>query len=169
MMDRVLSWSFGLGLAALLLAMSFQKFFGLDPNPDFGLIEARSGIGFFEPGLRYITGGLEFLAAVLVIWPAMRSRGAMLGLVVAIGAIGFHLSPWLGWQIPMPGPLSEALAQGLNAQQIAALNLPTDKGAMFLLAIAIALMSAISIFVERGAARAREAASKPRHHVSSFA
>jgi uncharacterized membrane protein YphA (DoxX/SURF4 family) len=156
MMDRVLSWSFGLGLAALLLAMSFQKFLGLDPNPVFGLIEARSGIGFFEPGLRYVTAVLELLAAALVLWPATRKRGAQLGLLVAAGAIAFHLSPWLGWQVPKPGPLSQALAQGLSAQQIDALNLPTDKGAMFLLALAIAALAVVSIFVERGLARAKE-------------
>lgn len=169
MMDRVLSWSFGLALAGLLLAMSFQKFFGLDPNPVFGLIAARSGIGFFEPGLRYITGALELIAAVLVLWPALRKRGAQLGLVVALGAIAFHLSPWLGWQIPKPDALSQALAQGLSAQQIAALNLPTDKGAMFLLAVAIAALAGVSIFVERGLARTREAEAKPHHHVTSFA
>jgi uncharacterized membrane protein YphA (DoxX/SURF4 family) len=149
MMDRVLSWSFGLALAGLLLAMSFQKFFGLDPNPIFGLIAARSGIGLFEPGLRYVTAVLELVAAVLVLWPAMRQRGAILGLVVALGAIAFHLSPWLGWQVPKLGPLSHALAQGMTAAQIDALNLPTDKGAMFLLAVAIAALAGVSIFIER--------------------
>ncbi|MBX3479895.1 MAG: hypothetical protein KF842_05815 [Caulobacter sp.] len=169
MMDRVLSWSFGLALAGLLLAMSFQKFFGLDPNPVFGLIEARSGIGLFEPVLRYVTGALELIAAGLVLWPAMRKRGAQLGLVVALGAIGFHLSPWLGWQIPKLDALSRALAQGMTAQQIDALNLPTDKGAMFLLAVAIAALAGVSIFVEQGLARSREAAAKPHHPVTSFA
>ena len=149
MMDRVLSWSFGLALAGLLLAMSFQKFFGLDPNPVFGLIAAKSGIGLFEPGLRYVTAVLELVAAGLVVWPAMRQRGAMLGLFVALGAIVFHLSPWLGWQIPRPGPLSQALAQGMTAAQIDALNLPTDKGAMFLLAVAIAALAGLSILIER--------------------
>lgn len=168
MMDRVLSWSFGLALAGLLLAMSFQKVFGLDPNPVFGLIALKSGIGFFEPGLRYITAGLEFAAAVLVVWPAMRLRGAQLGLFVAAGAIVFHLSPWLGWEIPKPGPLSAALAQGLTVQQIEALNIPTDHGAMFLLAVAIAAVSVGSIFAERGLARSK-AASKVHRPVGAFA
>jgi hypothetical protein len=167
MMDRVLSWSFSLALAALLLAMSFQKVFGLDPNPVFGLIEARSGIGFFEPGLRYITAALELIAAGLAIWPATRKRGAQLGLLVALGAIAFHLSPWLGWQIPSPVRLSQALAQGMTAAQIDALNLPTDKGAMFLLAGAIAALAVFSIFVERGQAYAR--AHKVTRPVGAFA
>lgn len=168
MMDRVLSWSFGLALAGLLLVMSFQKFFGLDPNPVFGLIAARSGIGLFEPGLRYVTAVLELIAAALVLWPAMRQRGAMLGLFVAAGAIVFHLSPWLGWQVPKAGPLSQALAQGMTAAQIEVLNLPTDKGAMFLLAVAIAVLAGISIFVERNNLfAATHPASKPER--ASFA
>lgn len=168
MMDRVLSWSFSLALAGLLLAMSFQKFFGLDPNPVFGLIAARSGIDLFEPGLRYVTAVLELVAAGLVLWPAMRQRGAMLGLFVAAGAIVFHLSPWLGWQVPKAGPLSQALAQGMTAAQIDALNLPTDKGAMFLLAVAIAALAAMSIYVERNNAQAvSHPASKPER--ASFA
>ncbi len=168
MMDRVLSWSFSLALAGLLLAMSFQKVFGLDPNPVFGLIAARSGIGLFEPGLRYVTALLELIAAGLVLWPAMRQRGAMLGLFVAGGAIVFHLSPWLGWQVPKAGPLSQALAQGMTAAQIDALNLPTDKGAMFLLALAIAALAAMSIYVERNNAfTASHPGSKPER--ASFA
>jgi hypothetical protein len=154
MMDRVLSWSFGLALAGLLLVMSFQKVFGLDPNPVFGLIAARSGISLFEPGLRYVTAVLELIAAALVLWPAMRQRGAMLGLFVAAGAIIFHLSP--------------CLAQGMTAAQIEALNLPTDKGAMFLLAVAIAVLAGISIFVERNNLfAATHPASKPER--ASFA
>lgn len=168
MMDRVLSWSFALALAGFLLAMSFQKFFGYDPNPVFGLIAARSGIDLFEPGLRYVTGVLELIAAALVLWPAMRQRGAMLGLFVAAGAIVFHLSPWLGWQVPKAAPLSQALAQGMTAAQIDALNLPTDKGAMFLLAIAIAALAVVSIFVERSNLWTRtHPASKPER--ASFA
>ncbi len=168
MMDRMLSWSFGLALAGLLLAMSYQKFFGFDPNPVFGLIAARSGIGLFEPGLRYLTAVLELVAAGLVLWPAMRQRGAMLGLFVALGAIAFHLSPWLGWQVPKPAQLSEALARGMTAAQIDALNLPTDKGSMFLLACAIAVLAVVSIFVERNNLFTRtHPASKPER--ASFA
>lgn len=168
MMDRVLSWSFGLALAGLLLAMSFQKFFGFDPNPVFGLIAAKSGIGLFEPGLRYLTAVLELVAAGLIIWPATRQRGAILGLFIALSALAFHLSPWLGWQIPKLGPLSQALAQGMTAAQIQALNLPTDGGTMALLAIVIAVLAGISIFVERSNLFARtHPASKPER--ASFA
>lgn len=168
MMERVLSWTFGLMLAALLFAVAIQKFVGLDPNPVFGLIEARSGLAFFEPGMRYFTGVLEMIAVALTLWPATRMRGAQLGLLVAAGAIAFHLSPWLGVQIPRLQDLSAALAQGRTAGEIAAMNLPTDKGAMFLLALAIAAVAVASIFVERAKFKA-EHAPKVRRPMGAFA
>lgn len=151
MMDRVLSWSFALGLAAFLLFMSFQKFFGLDPNPVFGLIEARSGIALVDPWLRWLTGLLELVAAGLVIWPATRIRGAMLGALVALGAIAFHLSPWLGWRVPLPEQASAALAAGATPEQMA--NLPTDQGALFLLALVIGALAVASYVTERNLVR----------------
>ena len=70
--------------------------------------------------------------------------------------------------MPRPVPLSQALAQGMTAAQIDALNLPTDKGAMFLLALAIAALAGISIFIERSNLFARtHPASKPER--ASFA
>lgn len=168
MMERVLSWTFGLMLAALLFAVGIQKFVGLDPNPVFGLIEARSGLGFFEPGLRYVTGVLEMAAVLLVLWPATRMRGAQLGLVVAIGAIGFHMSPWLGVRLPRLQDLSAALAQGRTPDEIAAMNLPTDNGTMFILAIFIAATAVVSIIVERAKAKA-ESAPKVRRPMGALA
>lgn len=167
MMERVLSWTFGLMLAALLFATALQKFVGLDPNPVFGLIEARSGLGFFEPGMRYATGVLELIAVGLVLWPVTRMRGAQLGLLVALGAIGFHLSPWLGVQVPRLQQLSAALAEGKDAAAIAAMNLPTDKGAMFLLALAIAAIAVASYFTER--AKVRADAPKAKRPMGAFA
>lgn len=167
MMERVLSWSFAIALAALLFAVSIQKFVGYDPNPVFGLIAARSGISFFEPGMRYVTGVLELIALALVLWPATRKRGAQLGLLVALGAIGFHLSPWLGVQVPRLADLSAALAQGKTAAEIAAMNLPTDKGAMFILAVAIAIVAVILVFVER--AKTVAMAPKPKRPIGAYA
>lgn len=168
MMERVLSWTFGLMLAALLFAVGIQKFVGLDPNPVFGLIAARSGLGFFEPGLRYVTGALEMAAVLLALWPATRMRGAQLGLVVAVGAIGFHLSPWLGVQLPHLPELSAALAQGRTPAEIAAMNLPTDNGTMFILAILIAAVAVVSIIVERAKAKA-ESAPRARRPMGALA
>lgn len=152
MMDRVLSWSFALALAAFLLFLSLQQLFGPSPNPVFGLIEARSGIAIFEPFVRWLVAALELVAAGLVVWPAMRMRGAQLALLVALGAIAFHLSPWLGWQVPNQEAVSAALRQGATAAQIQAMNLPTDNGAMFLLAIVIGMLAVVNILICRYAA-----------------
>lgn len=158
MMERVLSWAFGLMLAGLLFAVSIQKFVGLDPNPVFGLIAARSGVGLFEPWARYATGVLEMIAVALVLWPPTRGRDAQLALFVAAGAIAFHLSPWLGVQLPDLPAVSAALASGRTAAEIEAMNLPTDHGAMFILAVSIAAIAVASIYAERAVARA----SSPR-------
>lgn len=167
MMERVLSWAFGLMLAGLLFAVSIQKFVGLEPNPVFGLIAARSGLGLFEPWVRYGTGVLELIAVALVLWPAARREGAQLALFVAAGAIAFHLSPWLGVQLPDLTAVSAALAAGRSAADIEAMNLPPDHGAMFILAVSIAALAVASIYAERAVARA--AAPRPKRPIGALA
>ncbi len=154
MIERVFSWALALTLAGLLLFEVWQAFFWLTPNAVFGLIALRSGIGFFEPGMRYITGALEAGAVVLLLWPRMRVWGAELALVVVAGAIAFHLSPWLGIAVPRPDVLSPMLAHGYSSAELAEFHLPTDHGAMFLLALAIAALSIGLIFVERAKVKA---------------
>ena len=108
-------------LAAFMAFMGVQKFGG--PNPVFSYIAEQSGMGFFEPGFRMLTGGLELLAAALLVVgvfkvslasllsgiPSRMLRavlidgwlGAMLSAIVILGAIVFHLSPWLGINAPV--------------------------------------------------------------------
>ncbi|MDP1632168.1 MAG: hypothetical protein Q8L66_12190 [Caulobacter sp.] len=163
----MLSWTFGLTLAILLLFEVYQAFFWLDPNPVFGLIAIRSGIGLFEPGLRYVTGALELAAALLLLIPRWRGWGARLAGLVVLGAIGFHLSPWLGIQLPEPVGLSAALAAGRTVVEIDTMNLPADRGAMFILALAILALSVASILTEKAVAKAAE--PKPRKPMGAFA
>ncbi|MGF2565618.1 hypothetical protein ACQUWZ_27620, partial [Ralstonia pseudosolanacearum] len=85
-----------------------------------GLIAARSGVGLFEPVMRYVTGAAEVVAAALLLYPRTRSRGAMLALLIVVGALAMHLSPWLGVQVPDLTRTSAALAQGKTAMEIAA-------------------------------------------------
>lgn len=167
MMERVGSWTLSLTLVALLLFEAWQVFFWLNPNPVFGLIAARSGIGLFEPVGRYLTGVLEVVAAGLLLYPRTRSRGAMLALLIVLGALAMHISPWLGVQVPDLVRTSAALAQGKTALQIDAMNLPTDRGAMFLLALAIGLISIGSIAMER--AKMRAMAPKPKRPLGAYA
>lgn len=93
----------GLILAAFMVFMGAQKFTG--PNPIFSYIADQSGMGFFEPGVRMLTGAAELLAAALILAGLFLGRykscGPMLSLLIIIGAIGFHLSPWLGINAPV--------------------------------------------------------------------
>ncbi len=98
---NALRWILALVLAAFFAFMGVQKF-GAD-NAIFALIAERSGISLFEPFVRMATGAAELLTAVLLLWPKMRATGARLGLLILLGAIGFHLSPWLGLDVPGMG------------------------------------------------------------------
>jgi hypothetical protein len=168
MMERVLSWALALTLALLLFTVAYQSLSGPTPNAIFGMIALRSGIHAFEPYGRYAVSGLQLLAALVVIVPMTRRRGAMLALMLAFAAIVLHLSPWLGVDLAQGPAVSQALAQGHSAAQISAMGLPTDKGAMFLLAMAIAILSAGTILVEKAKVQAM-ARSKVRRPIGAFA
>jgi hypothetical protein len=168
MMERVLSWALGLTLAVLLLIVVFVQLTGPTPNPIFGLIAARSHIGLFEPWARYLVALVELVALAGVVYPKTRSRGALLALAVSLGAILLHLSPWLGIQLPQGAAVSQALAAGKSAAEISAMNLPTDKGGLFLLALAIAVLSAGTYYVEKAKVRAMSM-KKAKKPIGAFA
>lgn len=168
MMERVLSVTLGLTLAVLLLIVVFLQVSGPTPNPIFGLIAARSHIALFEPWARYLVALLEVVALAGVVYPKTRARGALLALALSLVAIILHLSPWLGVALPQGAAVSQALAAGKSAADIAAMNLPTDKGGMFLLALAIAVLSAGTYFVEQAKVRAMTM-KKAKKPIGAFA
>lgn len=91
---------------SLILATGFI-FFGVQKfgaeNIVFETIAERSGFTFFEPYVRVLTGVAELLTAIFLLAPRTRLTGAVMGTGVLIGAIGFHLSPWLGIHVPEVG------------------------------------------------------------------
>ena len=93
----IVRWILVLVLAAFFVFMGMQKF-GAE-NIIFATIAERSGISLFEPVVRMITGAAEILAALLLIVPKTRTNGARIALLILLGAIGFHLSPWLGTNV----------------------------------------------------------------------
>lgn len=167
MIERVLSWTFAIAIAVLLLFVLYQQLFGPVPNPVFGLVAVRSHIAVFEPWARYATALAELVAIALVLWPRMRVRGAMLSLAIAVVAVAMHLSPWLGVAVPRADAVAEVAGQGRTAAEIFAMNLPTDQGAMFLLALFIAGLSGVTIAVERAVAYA--GAHKVKRPAGAFA
>jgi uncharacterized membrane protein YphA (DoxX/SURF4 family) len=89
-----------------LLALAFIVF-GVQKIPPNNLIfqtlADNSGIGLFEPVIRVLTGVAELVAGGLLLFNRTRMTGAALGLLVLLGAVGFHLSPWLGINVPGVG------------------------------------------------------------------
>jgi len=168
MMERVLSWALSITLAVLLLIVAYQALSGPTPNAIFGMIALRSGVHAVEPYGRYLVCGLQLLAALLVLLPVTRRRGALLALVLSAAAVVLHLSPWLGVQLPQGAAVSQALAQGHSLAEISAMGLPTDKGALFLLATAIAILSVGSIIVEKAKIEAA-ARGKVKKPIGAFA
>jgi hypothetical protein len=151
---RIASWGLSLGLAAALVGMvGLPKLIGPDPNPIFALIAGRSGIALFEPYLRYATGVGEIAAALLLIWPRSRQIGALLASAITLSAIGFHLSPWLGVQLPNMTELMALLEQGKSVAEIDAMALPTDGGALFITALAFLAAALTILWLERSVPR----------------
>lgn len=147
---RLLSWALALGFAgALVFLVGLPKFIGPDPNPIFALIAGRTGVGLFEPYIRYATGAAELTAALLLIIPRTRFFGALLAGGVTLGAIGFHLSPFLGVQIPQMDRLVALLQEGRSVSEIDAMALPTDGGMLFMIALAFLVVAAALAWLER--------------------
>jgi uncharacterized membrane protein YphA (DoxX/SURF4 family) len=93
-------------ILSLILAAGFA-FFGVQKfgaeNIVFETLADRSGLSLFEPTIRYVTGLAELTVAVLFLIPRTRLLAALGGLAILVGAIGFHLSPWLGINVPTIG------------------------------------------------------------------
>lgn len=110
---HILSWLLSLFLIFILLHWTvhpwpdrpegFVIFF--DPpgtNVIFARIAEQSGMSFFEPLGRKIFGGVELLAAFLLLIPPLRRIGAGVACACFVTLIGLHLSPWLGMEISLP-------------------------------------------------------------------
>jgi uncharacterized membrane protein YphA (DoxX/SURF4 family) len=62
----------------------------------FQVLEDWSGLAWFEPHGRYLTGGAELLACILLFIPRLQSLGGLLSLALMTGAIFFHVFTPLG-------------------------------------------------------------------------
>ncbi|MBL1431322.1 MAG: DoxX family protein [Robiginitomaculum sp.] len=86
-------------LALFLIFMGVQKFLGA--NPVFSYLAETTGFALFEPVIRILTGVMEIIAALLLLWPTKRKYGALLAAAIIGGALVFHLSPFLGINAPV--------------------------------------------------------------------
>ncbi|MEM7768292.1 MAG: hypothetical protein AAF253_12510 [Pseudomonadota bacterium] len=142
LLRTLLSWL----LAAFIIFVFVQAAIHPLPNPPLGQVKLydlpgqnivfqtmadRSGMAVFEPSVRVLTALAELVAAFFLLLPWTRRFGAMLAAMIMVGAVGFHLSPWLGREIPV------SLEAGA----------PTDGGQLFMLAVAMLVASLLLIFV----------------------
>ncbi len=129
---KTVKWGIALLLAVFFVFMGVQKF-GSE-NVIFATIAERSGVGLFEPTARMLVGVSEIFAAVLLVIPATRFLGALLGLGILFGAVGFHLSPWLGIFVAMepggePSPMLFIMAMFFTGINLAVLNFEKNRAA----------------------------------------
>ncbi len=130
-------------LALFLISSGATKFAG---GHIFQYIEHQSGIDLFHPFSSSLVGAAEVIAGVLILLRRTRLAGALIASFVMVGAIGFHLSPWLGVSVPT------GLAEGATAPWTADDFVATTTVAPFALAIVTCLGS---LLVMRSAWRLR--------------
>ena len=136
----IASWALALFLAAMLLWIADQTLFPNEGrNVVFPMLAENSGYYLFEPTGRYVVSLLEVAAALLMILPWTRRIGAGIAILVTAGAVGAHLTPWLGIQVPTSmTPAVEGAA------------LPTDGGQLFYLSLGLLVASLVLFFVHPG-------------------
>lgn len=116
----------------------------------FQFIEHKSGIGLFHPFSNYVVGAAEVLAGAFILFRRTRLAGALVASFVMVGAVAFHLSPWLGVSTPT------GLTEGAAAPWTADGFVSTTTVVPFVLAIVTCFGS---LLVMRSAWRTRTGAS----------
>ena len=145
----MLSWLLALFLLAVYVNWTIHPlpdppegqviFFDLPgENVFFSLLATRSGVSMFEPTGRMIAGGLELVAAVLMLISPFRRLGAVLSALLCMFLAGVQMSPWLDIELP--------LKLGESA---------TDEGARFYLTLACLTASLLLFVVHPGRGRHR--------------
>lgn len=143
--NRILTYALGL----FLISSGMAKFTG---GHVFQYIEHKSGLDIFYPYVNHATGAAEILVGLLILVPATRLAGALGAAGIMAGAIGFHLSPWLGVSMPT------GLADGASAPWTAADFTQSTTSVTFALAI-VAFVRAMVIVRNEHRRRAAEVVS----------
>ena len=125
---RILTYALGL----FLISSGLAKFAG---GHVFQYIEYQSGLDVFFPYVNHATGVAEVLAGGFILFGTTRLVGSATAIGIMVGAVGFHLSPWLGISIP------NGLTEGATAPWTAADFSSTTSPMSFVLAIVSAAWS----------------------------
>lgn len=107
-MDRIKTYlplALAVWIAFVFVQSLFYKFSGSTESLHiFQTIEDWSGLGFFEPGMRWAVGLAELVASILVLLPATRPIGGLMASGIMTGAIFFHLVTPLGVAVAFKEP-----------------------------------------------------------------
>ena len=115
---KILSWGCRLTIAIIFIQTLRHKFLATDESVH---IFTQAGV---EPWGRILTGILELLASICILFPRTVWMGAMVTLVIMGGAIFFHITD-LG---------------------IVVLN---DRGGLFMLALTVFSFAIITLYIHR--------------------
>lgn len=137
--NRILTYALGL----FLISTGVAKFTG---GHVFQYIEFKSGLDIFYPYVNHATGAAEIAVGLLILVPVTRLVGALGAVAIMAGAIGFHLSPWLGVSMPT------GLAEGASAPWTAADFTASTTSVTFVLAV---VAFARAVVIVRGERRRR--------------
>ena len=151
----ILRWMLALGLGGFLIFFGVMKFTGgAHIFPYIEYKASAAGVPFAEmayPLGAYATGALELVAGLLLIAPMTRSLGSKLAVLPFLGAVAFHLSPFLGVTTPDgyadPKPVDMLAAGGPFARS------DFSEGAsmaLFMMAVAGLAASIVNVFIQKG-------------------
>ena len=95
---RTLSFAlpYGLGLAIAFVFLSYLPYKFAPGSALFQVIEDWAGVDWVEPHFRFLTGGIELIASILLFVPGLQVAGAALAFGTMAGAIALHLFTPLG-------------------------------------------------------------------------
>lgn len=134
-LNRLLTITLGL----FLISAGIAKF---TTGHVFQYIEFKSGVDLFYPFVNNLTGIAEILVGAAILYRPTRLLGAAGAVALMAGAVGFHLSPWLGTSIPTG--LVDGAASPWNAADFAT----TTSSMTFVLAIVSAIRAASIVRAE---------------------
>jgi hypothetical protein len=145
------SWAIALFLAVMLVLAAADM---LAPRPPaenhlFEVFRDASGIAYFEPTGRFAAGVLAVLVAVLMLLPATRRIGAVLGFLLTVGIVAL-VAQLVVQQVPIPVDTIVKGADGADVVQTTS----TDGSQLLYLAIGLAVASLFLVFVHPGSDKA---------------
>lgn len=152
---RALHWGLAIVLGLFLLGMGVMKFTGAHI---FQFIEARAAAeglplaGYFYPLMNNLVGAAEIIAGALILIPATRFLGSVLGAGIIAGALAFHLSgyvglPYLG--IATPTGLAEGAAPPWDMSDFVPADPAQYSPMLFILALAMFAVALANIALSR--------------------